>query len=174
MPEKGSRITAAQIRAQQAARERLAEARREEAARKAEEERKHALEEEDRAFAREIASKWNAMTVDAAEREGVRFCVLARVTTDTPGQLPTVLHDVCEAAKADGFCVGLLSELATTPPINLGRKSPSPRNVSFTSARPPSEACEVFDGTVKGWYPGTVPVYARGGSNPDWLVVRWD
>lgn len=104
----------------------------------------------------------------------MRFCVLARVTSPVARELPPVLRDLVDAAKADGFHVELVSQLGTTPPINLGKPPVAPKKVSFTAAQPPREACEVYDGTVKGWYPGSVPAYAREGTSHGGLVVRWD
>ena len=155
-------LTGAQLLAQQAAREAAAQKAAAEAQAAARKAREAQQEEALRVAVGALKASWHASAVAAAERNGVRFVVIAEVI----GSVPAV-DEVIGAVRAGGFEATYSNIQTVGGPQGRGRA----RAVSPLATIPEGE---VTDGNIKGWKPANVPQFmAPGGGGHRWLTVRW-
>jgi hypothetical protein len=171
MSNQVGRPNAAELKAQQEAREQAEVDQTTAAKAKAEEQRKLQADALQAAAIAKIKDTWYALAKDAAQRTGVRFAVASRVTSGSGAMLP-VLNEIVAEAKAEGFRIELAGHLSPKPPTT------GPRNpMDHSLVLGPQAGCEVYDAGVKGWYPGANKVADltdnAGAGVLGWLVVRW-
>jgi hypothetical protein len=164
-----SQVTAAELRArQQQSERRSAEEQTAEQERRREVAQREA-EKQQEALALQIRGAWNSLALQASQRDGVRFVVLARVIYDAT---PPFLEELAVEAAQTGFTFDLATLFDTDPKTLHDHMKPAHLIGGRSAACPP---CEVYDNkhpTSKGWYPGP-PMTLGTDGRVKYLIVRW-
>lgn len=166
MSDQGRRLTAAELKAQQEERENREAEQGAAQAKQAADLRQQRDAEEQRAVFQNIKATWYESAKAAADRPGVRFCVLAQVTE--PRHIMNLLTELMVDAKSSGYTMTLVGQLGEVAhPARVGQRG---ELQGQTAAKDAGQ--EVSDGTSKGWSPGSVPRLGQGG-HVQWLIVGW-
>jgi hypothetical protein len=151
------RLTAAELKSQQEAREKASheaqEAAREEAARKDRDAERAAL----LAKVEILKASWYEWVEAASKRDGVRFVVIAQVISDA-SRLPE-LQEVMQSIQLQEYQCAITALHARGRP-GIGEVSPD------------AGEAEVETGNLKGWRPAKIPRFGGNGTS-QYLIVKW-
>jgi hypothetical protein len=167
------RMTGPEIKQRQEEQARQEAALRQEQAIKATEEAKRQKATQEQAFAKKIKDEWYNCVQEATEQgSDIRFVVLASVI-EPGGRMPPFLNEIAAEVAASMYRMelgGIDFEAPNGPRTPMvGYKQ---QHNPFES---PKDPCAVYNGALRGWCPGSVPIHlAPGGGSNLWLLVRWD